>query len=357
MGEHEQSDERAWAADKRDFVADNRDEIAAGRDVLADARDAIADERERIADERDAELDERERQLDVLGGGEDPPDALGDAGRDSARAARVEAAVQREEARDGRDLRAGERRVASDRRENADRERTAATSSTHLAAAFAEIACYFVASESFDDVLTRIVEAAVATVSGCELSSITLREADGRLRTPVMTDEDALAVDREQYETREGPCLDALDEAVVLVGALPDARWPELGERPVEAGVHAVSSYRIDLGDDRRGSLNAYGRTPGAFDDHAVGFGLILAAHGSAAVRFVAAREGADRIEAHLTTALASREVIGEAKGILMERLRVTPEEAFDILRRSSQHLNVKRREVALRLTETGEIP
>jgi hypothetical protein len=269
----------------------------------------------------------------------------------------VSDAGRRGEARRERDLRADERRIATETRETADKERTSATPSTHLAAAFAEIACSFMESESFDDLLTQIAETAVATVTGCELSSITLREADGRLRTPVTTDEDALAVDRAQYEAAEGPCLDALDETFVRVDALPDARWPRLGERPIERGVRAVSSYRIDLGDDRRGSLNAYGKAVRAFDDEAVEIGLILAAHGSVAVRFVEIREGAQRMEAHLTQALASREVIGEAKGILMERLRVTPDEAFDILRRSSQHINVKLREVALRLTETGEVP
>jgi len=49
--------------------------------------------------------------------------------------------------------------------------------------------------------------------------------------------------------------------------------------------------------------------------------------------------------------------VIGQAKGILMERLLVTPEDAFDILRRTSQQLNIKLREVAHKLTESGELP
>jgi AmiR/NasT family two-component response regulator len=73
-------------------------------------------------------------------------------------------------------------------------------------------------------------------------------------------------------------------------------------------------------------------------------------------MRVVTKRHAAEQLEVDLMKALESREVIGEAKGILMERLRITPEEAFDILRRSSQRINVKLREVALRLTETGEV-
>ena len=53
----------------------------------------------------------------------------------------------------------------------------------------------------------------------------------------------------------------------------------------------------------------------------------------------------------------ASREIIGEAMGILMERERITAPQAFDILRRASQHLNIKLREVAQNLVETGEEP
>ena len=58
-----------------------------------------------------------------------------------------------------------------------------------------------------------------------------------------------------------------------------------------------------------------------------------------------------------LNTALGTRETIGEALGILMERERVTANQAFDILRRASQHLNIKLRDVAQNLVETGESP
>ena len=75
----------------------------------------------------------------------------------------------------------------------------------------------------------------------------------------------------------------------------------------------------------------------------------------------MAARAGDERstlqnLGRDLQQALLSRDVIGQAKGILMERLKVTPEDAFDLLRRSSQQLNTKLREVARGLTESGEL-
>jgi AmiR/NasT family two-component response regulator len=82
----------------------------------------------------------------------------------------------------------------------------------------------------------------------------------------------------------------------------------------------------------------------------------VLAAHAAIAVRAVGDRDALEQLGRQLHAALSSRDVIGQAKGILMERLRITPEDAFDTLRRSSQRLNVKLREIAQKLAETGEL-
>jgi AmiR/NasT family two-component response regulator len=67
--------------------------------------------------------------------------------------------------------------------------------------------------------------------------------------------------------------------------------------------------------------------------------------------------EDEERLNTRLHAALATREVIGQAQGILMERERISSSEAFDVLRRASQHLNVKLRDVAQDLVDTGEVP
>jgi len=340
-------DERAWAAEKRDFVADRRDKVA-------DERDRVAQTRDRTVDAREAELDEWERQLDAraaeLGASDEGTEVS--ASRAEARAGRLQARQDREEARAERSI------AAADRDESAKR-RQAAAAPTRLAMAFADIAEQLYDADSFDDVLLRIAEAAVSTVAGCRMASVTLSEGSG-YQTAASTDSAATAVDQAQYQAHEGPCLDAFDAPMVYAQSFPDERWPTLGSRPTEAGVQSALSCRLatassGTADSDGGSLNSYGVRPYAFSDTAQEIGLILAAHASVAARAVEERSTLQNLGRDLQQALLSRDVIGQAKGILMERLQITPEDAFDLLRRSSQHLNIKLREVARGLAETGE--
>ncbi len=327
--------ERAWATDKRDFVADERDRIA-------DERDAAADLRDQQADAWEAELDEREARL-----GAGPGD-------DGERARRKAARTEREQQRTAR-------AAAATARGEATRRRLDGAPATGLAMAFAEMARHLYDAEDLDDVLTRIADASVSAVPGCEMASITVRHDDGAFRTVASTHRAAAEVDQAQQETGEGPGLAAVTEAVVYTPEFPDPRWPALGARPADAGVHSAVSYSLVPAGPAAdplltGSLNAYAGVAHAFDDESREIGLILAAHASIAVRAVGERSVLEQLGHQLHDALASRDVIGQAKGILMERLRITPEDAFDTLRRSSQRLNVKLREIAQKLAETGEL-
>jgi hypothetical protein len=358
--EHDQ-DERAWGADKRDFVAARRDEIAAERDTIAAARDETAEERDNLASDRKAELDEQERLHDKRAAelGIAPGHSAGERAR--RRDERAAAAAQRQSAREEREQRRVERDAAAGAREAAAALHEAANPVTGLAVAFAEIARYLYEADNFEDVLTRIVETAVAAVSDCDMASITVREDEGTYRTLVFTHPAALAVDKAQYQARQGPCLDAAETAVVHAPCFPDQRWPGLAGQPGDSGVGAIVSYRLaapgrTAKDLKPGSLNVYAGTPRAFGDEAREIGLVLAAHASVAIRAVREREAYEQLGRQLHEALSSRDVIGQAKGILMERLRITPEDAFDTLRRASQELNVKLREVAQRLAETGTL-
>ena len=345
MAGHRPDDESQWAADKRDFVADTRDELAAEREAAADVRDLTADARETALDEREQLLDARAAQL-VVG-----PDAAEGAQRAEARDAREQCRKERERAHAERETAGHARAEAADRRHSA-------TPTTRLAATFAAIAESLYGADSYDAVLLRIAEAAVSTVSGCDMASVTLHET-GRFRTAATTSAAASAVDQAQYEAGEGPCLDAIDSSVVYAPRFPDDRWPTLGVRLVERGVRSAASFRLAAATPTRattsGSLNTYSGTPDAFSVEAQEIGLILAAHASMAASI--ARERGDlRAQAQqLSTALMTRDVIGQAKGILMERLRLTPEQAFDALRRSSNRLNEKLHTVASALAETGE--
>jgi len=85
--------------------------------------------------------------------------------------------------------------------------------------------------------------------------------------------------------------------------------------------------------------------------------GVILASLASVALNAAHSFEDEERRIENLHSALSSREVIGQAQGILMERERIAPDQAFDVLRRASQYLNIKLREVAQTLVDTGERP
>lgn len=359
MAEDPSGDERTWAADKRDFVADRRDEIADERDTLADARDAVADERDQLAEDREAALDEREQRLDARAAQLGLPSDHSPTERAHAAAQRADARRVREQQRQEREKCRTQRDEALAAREEAAKRREAATPSTKLAMAFAEIAQHLYAADTFDEVLLRIGQAAVSTVEGCQMASITVHE-DSVFRTAASTHLAATKTDEAQYQTNEGPCLDAVNDTIVYAPSFPDDRWPILASRPIESGVHSAVSYCLaapgpHTDGSLAGSLNSYATTPSAFSDEAREIGLILAAHASVIARAVRERTILEQLGRQLHQALSSRDVIGQAKGILMERLRITPDDAFDALRRSSQRLNRKLREVAERLTTTGE--
>jgi hypothetical protein len=297
-------------------------------------------------------LDEWERQLDARGATLGPPDSA------EAAAQRVAARASRERGRQDREQFRHERIAAAGARDEATRRRLDDTPTTRLASAFATIAEHLYAADSFDEALLRIAQTAVNTVTGCQMASVTLSER-GRLQTAATTDPAASAVDQVQYDAQEGPCLDAVNTPIVYAQSFPDTRWPSLGSRPADLGTHSAASYRLAAASlataGTGGSLNTYGIEPDAFSDEAQEIGLILAAHASVAAAAVHERGALQDLAQNLNRALLSRDVIGQAKGILMERLKIGPEEAFDALRRSSNRLNEKLQAVALSLAESGE--
>ena len=252
-----------------------------------------------------------------------------------------------------------ERQAAARAREDATDRRSEATPTTSLASAFAVIAENLYAADSYDAILLRIAETAVSTVAGCRMASVTVSER-GAYRTASTTDVTASSVDQAQYDAHEGPCLDAIDTPIVYAKSFPDNRWPVLSSRPAELGAQSAASYRLATMSQSAlsggASLNTYGHEPDAFSDEAQQIGLILAAHASMAARAVRERDGLEEVADNLHQALLTRDVIGQAKGILMERLKLTPEDAFDALRQASNRLNEKLHSVALNLSETGQL-
>jgi hypothetical protein len=176
--------------------------------------------------------------------------------------------------------------------------------------------------------------------------------------TPVCSAPIVVEMDALQHSAGGGPCLDALGGAgIVYAEDLDeDLRWPTFAPQAVAKGIRSVLALPLDF-NGAPAALNLYARYPRAFGVIDRGRGLLLAALGGLAFTTATAHEEEERKATQLHAALATREMIGQAQGILMERERISPDEAFDILRRASQHLNLKLRVVAQSLVDTGERP
>ena len=213
-------------------------------------------------------------------------------------------------------------------------------------------------------VVERVCEAANVVVPGADLVSVVLRGPGGGLDTVSANHPDAQAADALQDQLGEGPSHTALHRggvgACLYRTADPDSPWPAFGKRCAEElGLHAVLSTAMFPGGEppRFGVLNFWSRSPDGLDADDRDLALVLAAHAATAIAGVQSRTAAELRETQLLEALESRDVIGQAKGVLMERRGLSADEAFDVLRRTSQDLNVKLREVALTLvTRRGEL-
>ena len=233
--------------------------------------------------------------------------------------------------------------------------------------ALGDLVAAFVGSDRVEDILHDLPQIAVGVVRGADAASLTLIGADGAPMTPVFTSVLAQAMDAVQYEVKEGPCLEAATAkqwTAILVEDLQDGtRWPTLAVAGAAAGALSVLSVSLFAGpslgtggvQQAVGSLNLYAGTAGAFGGSERDTALLLALYAASAVAATEAIGDAGLRVDQLKAAMATRTVIGQAQGILMERNKYTAGQAFDRLRTASMNLNRKLHDVAKDLTETGE--
>ncbi len=220
-----------------------------------------------------------------------------------------------------------------------------------LASALRELAS---ANSTVDETLQAAVDLCPQLIPGCDIADVMFLHRR-HVTTPVSSDPRAIPLGRAQQAAGEGPCLTAaLEEQIVLAQDLRvDGRWPEFTPHALEQGVVAALSYQLFLNrndGDRFGALNIYSMTPNPFDDDAIELGEVFAAQCAATLAATIDQVGA-------RAALQSRDVIGQAKGILMERHRLSASQAFERLKVASQEQNTKVRDLAEHVTATGELP
>ena len=199
------------------------------------------------------------------------------------------------------------------------------------------------------DLLQRLTVLANHAVAGSHSVSITVAD-NGRYRTSSSTGPVALAVDEAQYQGDDGPCLEAMrstHQVRIAVGERGD-RWRRFHDEAARMGVTGVlSTPLIPPGNEAVGALNIYAREGASFGPADERTARLIGDHAAILVERALALLSSTRLNEQLRQAVATREIIGEAKGILMEGQRCTRDDAFDILRRASQRENRKLRELA----------
>lgn len=206
-------------------------------------------------------------------------------------------------------------------------------------------------SEELDQTAASITSSALALIPGTTWAAITVVDRRRRsIKTLAATDDAPERLNKVQEQAQAGPCLTVLwDETMVRVDDLSaDDRWPDYGRAALELGVRSVVSVRLSVHDHSQafGALSLYSGVPGGFDDNAVMVATAYATHAAIALD-----------KSTLGRALDNRDLIGQAKGILIERHRLTAEAAFELLVETSQHTNKRLLDVAEHLVMTGDLP
>ena len=187
-----------------------------------------------------------------------------------------------------------------------------------------------------ESALRELTVMAAGAVPGTIAAGITLVDRDGKVRSVASSDPVAETVDDIQDRTKEGPCLtSAWEQHTVRVNDVAaEVRWPLFCRETLQSTpVRSAQSFQLFRHRESMGALNFYGGLPGTFDDESLELGLTLAAHIAIAWNLLLRDD-------QFRSALASRDVIGQAKGILMERFGIDAVAAFDLLKKLSQESN-----------------
>jgi hypothetical protein len=200
-----------------------------------------------------------------------------------------------------------------------------------------------------DTTLNELTAAAAASVPGAQHAGITVATRAKNVESASSTHPIAVLLDDIQGRHGEGPCLSAAwDQQIIRIDDMTtEGRWPLYCRDAMErTPIRSVLSFRLFVDHNAMGALNFYAEAPHAFGDEALEMGLLWATHTALAWTLV-------RRDKEFRSALATRDIIGQAKGVIMERYTVDSVQAFDMLKRLSQDSNTPLAEIAARLVGT----
>lgn len=217
-----------------------------------------------------------------------------------------------------------------------------------LANRMADLARTLARGRTLESILQEVTSAAVELIPGVDTAGILLVQKGNQFDSVAGTTDLPHQLDTLQMSFGEGPCIHAaLADAIVRTDDFhAETRWPRYAPGAVRLGVLSGLSFKLYTADRTAGALNLFGFQPVKWTSEAETVGSVLAAHAAAAV--IAAQQ-----EQHLNTALLTRDRIGQAKGIIMERYQVDDVRAFQMLRKLSQEANTKLGDIAQQVIDS----
>ncbi len=213
---------------------------------------------------------------------------------------------------------------------------------------------------SMEELLQTVADLTKTVMPGPTEVSVSLLVADNP-STVASTGQLATDLDETQYDRDHGPCLHAArtGELTEIGDTRTDSRWPDYVPRAVQHGALSSLSVPLPIAEDEQvsGALNIYAREPHAFDEDSRSAATRFAPCAAVAAGNLYAYRNARDVIHELQTALETRGVIDQAKGILMDRHGLTADQAFQVLARMSTKTNRELRAVADDLVRTGGPP
>jgi GAF domain-containing protein len=221
--------------------------------------------------------------------------------------------------------------------------------------ALGELSAALTSGSDMAEILDEVVRLVQKHVPGAEQSSITLIRGT-KAATAASTGPLPIALDEIQYEQGYGPCLDAgrSDEVMHVDDMATEERWPAYTPLAFRHGVHSSLSLPLPVESYLVGALNTYATRKGAFDRESIAVGTALAAHITAALSFAESSHGHRLRAENLAKAMRSRDVIEQAKGMVMAQQKCSSQAAFQLLRKLSMDENIKLHDLAVSLVSSA---
>lgn len=215
---------------------------------------------------------------------------------------------------------------------------------------------YFVKDATMGETLQRVCTLVVDAVESAVMAGISMT-VDGRVGTYIFSDPDVPEIDRAQYDTGDGPCVDAFrsGEVVLIRDVGEPGPYPEFRAVAARHNVSSVLSTPMNTNAETVGALNLYSDRVNGFSDDDRRLVAGLAKHAGYLLANAQAYWDAQSLSENLTEAMKFRSVIEQAKGIIIGATGMSENAAFQQLVRQSQHENVKVRDLAVEIVKRAQ--